>query len=91
MPHADFRGMVTHPVMALGKQRDGIYVPSFEGFLELAGVEVGANAGNVFGGVKIEMDLAKAKDVRTHESWKASGLAGLPALPTLDARLFVSL
>jgi len=53
-------------VMALGKEGDGIYMAAFERLLELFRVEVGANMGNVFGSVEVEMDLAKAKKVGTH-------------------------
>ena len=91
MTHAHFCGMVTHPVMALGKQRDRIYMAAFQGLLELVSVEVGSDAGNVFGRVEVEVDLAKTKDVRTHGSWKASGLTVLRVSPTHKGHSFVSL
>ena len=52
--------------MTLGKQRDGIDVAALQAFLKLGRVEVGANAGDVFARVEIEVNLAKSEKIGTH-------------------------
>ena len=57
----DFGVVITHAVMAFGKQRDRIDVTALEHFLELFGVEFIPNARDFFGRVKVEMNLAKSQ------------------------------
>ncbi len=59
---SDFRRMLTHSMMAFGKQRDRIDVTAPQHFLKLFGVEFLADRGNFFGGVEVEMNLAKAHE-----------------------------
>ena len=52
--------MITPPVVTLAKDGDRVHVPHRQHVLELLGVESRANAGNLFAGVEIKVDLAKA-------------------------------
>lgn len=62
MLFADFRRMITQAMVALGKQRDGIDVPAFQHLLKLLRIEFVAHAGDFFGGMKVEMNLAKTQN-----------------------------
>lgn len=62
MSLADFGVVISHAVMAFGKQRDRTDMPALEHFLELLGVEIIADAGDFFRSVKVEMNLAESQE-----------------------------
>src|SRR5262249_20159631 len=55
---ADAGRVVRQPVVALGEDRDRVHVPELERLLELPAAETGADVGDVFGGVEVEVNLA---------------------------------
>src|SRR5581483_8355070 len=58
--HADLRGIVAHPVMALAEERDPVDAGLDERLRERIGVELRADIGDMRRRMKIEMYLAVA-------------------------------
>ena len=61
MPVREPRLVVDPTVVAAGEEGDAVDVGGLEGARERVGVEGGADAGKVLGGVEVEVDLAEAE------------------------------
>jgi hypothetical protein len=74
---ADLCGVVRKAVVAPGEKIDGFDMPHFQRIHKDTGVEIGANPFTLRGGVKIEVNLAKAvvNSMHVHISFKYINLS----------------